>query len=140
MILAFYFRCQIGYGVRYPSKNRDGCSSQGRSGRSILAEASLCQGKTVVCVQWCLFLPAPGECFLITIANFGDTVAFMQPGTTVGVDTNIEQVLLLDDDVDEKRDWRKEVPMNEVPESIREQALAMLSEHASMWDGRPRLD
>jgi hypothetical protein len=52
-------------------------------------------------------VPAPGECFLITIANFGDTVACMQPGTTVGVATNIEQVLLLDDDVDEKRDWRK---------------------------------
>jgi hypothetical protein len=28
-------------------------------------------------------LPSPGECFLITIANFGDTVA------TVGVATNI---------------------------------------------------
>jgi hypothetical protein len=28
-------------------------------------------------------LPAPGECFLITIANFDDTVACMQPGTTV---------------------------------------------------------
>jgi hypothetical protein len=52
-------------------------------------------------------LPAPGECFLITIANFGDTVSCMQPGTTVCVATNIEQVLLLDDDVDEKRDWRK---------------------------------
>jgi hypothetical protein len=49
----------------------------------------------------------------------------MQPGTTDGVSTNIEQVLLLHDDVDEKRDWRKEVPMDEVPESIREQALAM---------------
>jgi Reverse transcriptase (RNA-dependent DNA polymerase) len=81
-------------------------------------------------------LPASGECFLITIANSGDTVACMQPGTTVGVATNIERVLLLDDDVDEKRDWRKEVPMDEVPESIREQALAMLSKHASMWDGR----
>jgi hypothetical protein len=60
----------------------------------------------------------------------------MQPGTTVGVVTNIEQVLLLDDDFDKKRDWRKEVPMNELPESIREQALATLSKHASMWDGR----
>jgi hypothetical protein len=30
----------------------------------------------------------------------------MQPGTTVGVATYIERVLLLDDDVDEKRDWR----------------------------------
>jgi hypothetical protein len=38
-------------------------------------------------------LPAPGECFLITIANFGDTVACMQPGTTVGVATTIEQVI-----------------------------------------------
>jgi Reverse transcriptase (RNA-dependent DNA polymerase) len=81
-------------------------------------------------------LPAPGECFLITITNFGDTVACMMPGTTVDVATNIEQVFLLGDDVDEKRDWRKEVPMDEVPESIREQALAMLSNHASMWDGR----
>jgi hypothetical protein len=81
-------------------------------------------------------LPSPGKCLLITIANFGDTVAFMQPGTTVGVATNIEQVLLLDDDVDEKRDWREEVPMDEVPEPMREQALAMLSKHASMWDGR----
>jgi hypothetical protein len=35
-------------------------------------------------------LPAPGECFLITIANFGDTVACMQLGTTVGLATNIE--------------------------------------------------
>jgi hypothetical protein len=60
----------------------------------------------------------------------------MKPVTTVGVATNIEQVLLLDDDVDGKRDWRKEVPMDEVLESIREQALAMLSKHASMWDGR----
>jgi hypothetical protein len=57
-------------------------------------------------------LPAPGECFLITIANFCDTVACMQPGTTVGVATNIEQVILQDDDVDEKRDWRKEVPVD----------------------------
>jgi hypothetical protein len=81
-------------------------------------------------------LPAPGECFLITIANLGDTVACMQPGTTIGVATNIKQVLLLDDDVDEKREWRKEVPMDEVPDSIREHALAMLSKHASMWDGR----
>jgi hypothetical protein len=82
-------------------------------------------------------LSAPGECFLITIANFGDTVACMQPGTTVGVTTtNIEHVLLLDDDVDEKRDWRKEVPKYDVPESIRGQALAMLSKHASTWDGR----
>jgi hypothetical protein len=31
----------------------------------------------------------------------------MKPGTTVGVATNIEQVLLLDDDVDEKKEWRK---------------------------------
>jgi hypothetical protein len=77
-------------------------------------------------------LPASGEFFLITIANFGDTVACMQPSITVGVATNIEQVLLLDDDDDEKRDWRKEVPMDEVPESIREQALAMLSKHESM--------
>jgi hypothetical protein len=60
----------------------------------------------------------------------------MQPGTTVGVSTNIEQVILLDDDVDEKRDRRNEVPMDEVPESIREQALAMLSKHASMWNRR----
>jgi hypothetical protein len=45
-------------------------------------------------------------------------------------------VLLLYDDVDEKRNWRKEVPMDEVPESIREQAMTMLSKHASMWDGR----
>jgi hypothetical protein len=81
-------------------------------------------------------LPAPEECFLITIANFGDTFACMQPGTTLGVATDIEQVLLLDDDVDEKRDWRKEVPMDEVPESIREQALAIWSKHASMFDGR----
>jgi hypothetical protein len=36
-------------------------------------------------------LPAPGDCFLITIANFGDTVACMQPSTTVGVAINIEQ-------------------------------------------------
>jgi hypothetical protein len=48
----------------------------------------------------------------------------------------IEQVSLLDDDVDDKRDWRKEVPVDEVPESIREQALAMFSKNASMWDGR----
>jgi hypothetical protein len=81
-------------------------------------------------------LPAHGECFLITIANFGDTVACVQPGTTVGVAANIEQVLLLDDDVDEKCDWLKEVPMDKVPESIRERALAILSKHASMWDGR----
>jgi hypothetical protein len=86
-------------------------------------------------VSW---LPAPDKFFLITIAKVGDIVACMQPGTTVGVATNIEQVLLLDDDVDEKRDWRKEVPMNEVPESIWEQAywLTMMSKHASMWDGR----
>jgi hypothetical protein len=90
----------------------------------------LCACNVVSC------LSAPGECFLITIANFGDTVACMQPGTTVGVAANIEQVLLLDDDVDEKRDWRQEVPLDEVPESIREQALARLSKHASMWDGR----
>jgi hypothetical protein len=77
-------------------------------------------------------LPAPGECFLITIANFGDTVACMQPGTTAGVATNIEQVLLLDDDVDEKRERRKEVHMDKVPESIREKALATFSKHASM--------
>jgi hypothetical protein len=81
------------------------------------------------------FLPAPGECFLIIIEIFGDTVACMQPGN-IGVATNIERALLLDDDVDKKRDWRKEVPMDEVPESIREQALAMLAKHASMWDGR----
>jgi hypothetical protein len=60
----------------------------------------------------------------------------VQLGTTVGVATNIKQVLLLDDDVHEKRDWRKELPMDEVPESIREQALAIFSKHASMWDGR----
>jgi hypothetical protein len=81
-------------------------------------------------------LTRSGECFLITIANFGDTVACMHTGTTVGVATNIEQVLLLDDDVDVKRDWRKEVPMDAVPASIREQALSMLSKHASMWDSR----
>jgi hypothetical protein len=40
---------------------------------------------------------------------------------------------LLDDDVNEKRDLQKLVPMNEVPASIREQAP---SKHASMWDGR----
>jgi hypothetical protein len=34
-------------------------------------------------------LPTTDECFLITIANFGDTVACMQPGTIVGVATNI---------------------------------------------------
>jgi hypothetical protein len=45
---------------------------------------------------------------------------FYAAGTTVGVTTNIEQVLLRDDDVDEKRDWQKEVPMDEVPESIRD--------------------
>jgi Reverse transcriptase (RNA-dependent DNA polymerase) len=60
----------------------------------------------------------------------------MQPCTTVGLATNIEQVLLLDYDVDEKRDWRKEEHMDEVLQSLREQALAMLSKHASMWDGR----
>jgi hypothetical protein len=58
-------------------------------------------------------LPSPGEFFLITIANFGDTVACMQPDTTIGVATNIEQVLLLDDNVDEKRDWRNVEPMDE---------------------------
>jgi hypothetical protein len=60
-------------------------------------------------------LPAPGECFLITIANFGDTVACIHLGITVDIATIIEQVLLLDDHVDEKRNWRKEVPMDEVP-------------------------
>jgi hypothetical protein len=53
----------------------------------------------------------------------------MQPGITVGVATNIEQVLLLDDDFNEKRDLRKKVPMDEVFESIRELALAILSKH-----------
>jgi hypothetical protein len=52
--------------------------------------------------------------------------------TSVGVATIIEEVLLLNDDVDEKRNWREQVRMDEVPESIREQALAMLSKHASM--------
>jgi hypothetical protein len=52
--------------------------------------------------------------------------------TSVGVATIIEEVLLLNDDVDEKRNWREQVRMDEVPESIREQALAMLSKHASI--------
>jgi hypothetical protein len=53
----------------------------------------------------------------------------MQPDTTVGVVTNIEQLLLLDDDFDEERDWRKEVSMDEVHETVREQTLTMLSMH-----------
>jgi hypothetical protein len=94
------------------------------------------KGRLLYACNGVLCLPAPGECFLITIANFGDTGACMQPGTTVGVAINIVQVLLLDDDVDEKCDWRREVPMDKVPESIREQALTKLSKHASMWNGR----
>jgi hypothetical protein len=60
----------------------------------------------------------------------------MQPGITVGFAINIEQMLVLDDDVDKMREWRKEVPTDEVPELIRELALAMLSKHASIWDVR----
>jgi hypothetical protein len=52
----FYFHCQVGSVVRYPSKDKDGCYSQGRSRNSILAEASLSQGTTVVRVQWCFML------------------------------------------------------------------------------------
>jgi hypothetical protein len=90
-----------------------------REGLSFLKPLNV-KGRLLYACNGVSCLPAPGECFLITIANFGDTVACMQPGTTVGVATNIKQVLLLDDDTDEKRDWRKEVPMDEVPESIRE--------------------
>jgi hypothetical protein len=90
-----------------------------REGLSFLKPLYL-KGRLLYACNGVSCLPAPDECFLITIANFGDTVACMQSGTTVGVDINIEQVLLLDDDVDEKRDWRKEVPMDEKPESIRE--------------------
>jgi hypothetical protein len=106
-----------------------------REGLSLLKPLYV-KGRLLYACNYVSCLPAPGECFLITIANFGDTVACMQPGTTVGIATNIEQVLLLDDDVDEKLEWRQEVPMDEIPESIREQALAMLSKHASLWDGR----
>jgi hypothetical protein len=89
-----------------------------REGLSLLKPLYV-KGRLLYACNGVSCLPAPGECFLIAIANFGDTVACMQPGTAVGVATNIEQVLLLDDDVDEKRDWRKGVPMFEVPESIR---------------------
>jgi hypothetical protein len=61
---------------------------------SILAEAYVKGRLSYACIGVSC-LPASGECFLITVANFGGTVACMQPGTTVGVATNIEQVLLL---------------------------------------------
>jgi hypothetical protein len=65
-----------------------------REGLSLLKPLYV-KGRLLFACNGVSCLPATGECFLITIANFGDTVACVQPGTTVSVATNIEQLLLL---------------------------------------------
>jgi hypothetical protein len=58
------------------------------------------KGRLVYASNGVSSLPAPGE-------YFGDIVACMKPDITVYVATNIEHVLIWDDDVDQKREWPK---------------------------------
>jgi hypothetical protein len=86
----FYLRVKLAKAYSIPPKREMAVLAKADREDLSLLKPLYVMGRLLYACNGVSCIPAPGEFFLITISNFGDTFAYTQPGTSVEVATIIE--------------------------------------------------